>query len=411
MRQLLQHRHLVMALGLLYFSQGIPIGIAMDALPTLLRHDGVSLYALTFLPLVGLPWVVKFLWAPLVDNHWSPRLGRRRSWIIPLQCVVTLCLILLSVVGISAAAAGLCVALLAVASLASATQDIATDGMAAEHVSDELLSRVNAIQIAGVMSGFFVGGGGMMMLSTRVGVQGALLAMAIFPAVSLLAIGRLRQHADLPPERADSRPANLLRTLRRHGAVRLLTLTLLSAVTAVSGLGLSKLFLTDNGWTPAQVGQIRMAGGMVTLVLGCGGGAWLVSRLGVWKAFAVGLGCALGAALCWLAMANWGLQSGGVIAAVIGGALASGVTSVAIMTAGMQFAAQGDQAGTDMTMVQSSRDIGEMVSNMLMVGMTASLGYCSSFALAAALAVLLLGINLASDRYSAAVQRQEEWRR
>ena len=99
---------------------------------------------------------------------------------------------------------------------------------------------------------------------------------------------------------------------------------------------------------------------------------------------------------------------GGVIAAVMGGALASGVTSVAIMTAGMQFAAQGDQAGTDMTMVQSSRDIGEMVSNMLMVGMTASLGYRFSFALAAALAVLLLGINLASNRHPAAVRRQEE---
>ncbi|POW96061.1 MFS transporter [Serratia marcescens] len=403
MRQLLQHRHLVLTLGLLYFSQGIPIGIAMDALPTLLRHDGASLQALAFLPLVGLPWVVKFLWAPLVDNHWSPRFGRRRSWIIPLQCVVTMCLILLSAVGISAAAAGLCVALLAVASLASATQDIATDGMAAEHVSGELLSRVNAIQIAGVMSGFFVGGAGMMMLSARVGVQGALLAMAIFPAVSLLAIGRFRQHADLPPERADSRPASLLRTLRRRGAARLLTLTLLSAVTAVSGFGLAKLFLTDHGWTPVQVGQIGMAGGMVTLVLGCGGGAWLVSRLGVWKAFAVGLGCALCASLCWLAMANWGLQSGGVIAAVMGGALASGVTSVAIMTAGMQFAAQGDQAGTDMTMVQSSRDIGEMVSNMLMVGMTASLGYRFSFALAAALAVLLLGISMYNYRRHAAM--------
>lgn len=55
MRQLLQHRHLVMALGLLYFSQGIPIGIAMDALPTLLRHDGVSLYALTFCRWWGCP--------------------------------------------------------------------------------------------------------------------------------------------------------------------------------------------------------------------------------------------------------------------------------------------------------------------------------------------------------------------
>lgn len=49
-----------MATGAALFSQGIPIGIAMDALPTLLRHDGVSLYALTFLPLVGLPRVVKF---------------------------------------------------------------------------------------------------------------------------------------------------------------------------------------------------------------------------------------------------------------------------------------------------------------------------------------------------------------
>lgn len=403
MRQLLQHRHLVLTLGLLYFSQGIPIGIAMDALPTLLRHDGASLQALAFLPLVGLPWVVKFLWAPLVDNHWSPRFGRRLSWIIPLQCVVTLCLILLSVVGISAAAAGLCVALLAVASLASATQDIATDGMAAEHVSGELLSRVNAIQIAGVMSGFFVGGAGMMILSARVGVQGALLTMAIFPVVSLLAICRFRQQTDMAHERVDSRPASLLRTLRRRGAARLLTLSLLSAVTAVSGFGLAKLFLTDHGWTPAQVGQIGMVGGMVTLVLGCGGGAWLVSRLGVWKAFAVGLGCALGAALCWLAMANWGLQPGGVIAAVMGGALASGVTSVAIMTAGMQFAALGDQAGTDMTMVQSSRDIGEMVSNMLMVGMTASLGYRFSFALAAALAVLLLGISMYNYRRHAAM--------
>ncbi len=51
MRQLLQHRHLVLTLGLLYFSQGIPIGIAMDALPTLLRHDGASSQALAFLPL------------------------------------------------------------------------------------------------------------------------------------------------------------------------------------------------------------------------------------------------------------------------------------------------------------------------------------------------------------------------
>lgn len=42
------------------------------------------------------------------------------------------------------------------ASLASATQDIATDGMAAEQVSGTMLSKINAVQIAGVMAGFLL---------------------------------------------------------------------------------------------------------------------------------------------------------------------------------------------------------------------------------------------------------------
>lgn len=56
MLELYRHRRLVITLALLYLSQGIPIGLAMDALPTLLRQDGAPLQALAFLPLVGLPW-------------------------------------------------------------------------------------------------------------------------------------------------------------------------------------------------------------------------------------------------------------------------------------------------------------------------------------------------------------------
>jgi len=64
MLDLLKHWRMVLTFALLYLSQGICFGIAMDALPTLLRHDGAALHALAFLPLVGIPWVVKFLWAP-----------------------------------------------------------------------------------------------------------------------------------------------------------------------------------------------------------------------------------------------------------------------------------------------------------------------------------------------------------
>ena len=80
MKQTANARLFIM-IGALYFSQGIPLGVAMEALPTLLRRDGAPLHALAWLPLVGLPWVLKFLWAPLVDNRYRPARGRRRSWI------------------------------------------------------------------------------------------------------------------------------------------------------------------------------------------------------------------------------------------------------------------------------------------------------------------------------------------
>ena len=35
--------------------------------------------------LLALPWALKFLWAPAVDRCSIPRLGRRKSWIVPLQ--------------------------------------------------------------------------------------------------------------------------------------------------------------------------------------------------------------------------------------------------------------------------------------------------------------------------------------
>lgn len=72
-----------------------------------------------------------------------------------MQIIVTITMFALSTIGLSVANALPCIVLLFVASFASATQDIATDGMAAEQVSGTLLSKINAVQIAGVMVGFY----------------------------------------------------------------------------------------------------------------------------------------------------------------------------------------------------------------------------------------------------------------
>lgn len=400
MQELFKHWQLVITLGLLYLAQGIPMGIAMDALPTLLRQEGSALSALAFIPLVGLPWVLKFLWAPIVDNYWFKVLGRRRSWIIPMQVIVTICLLLLAVIGISIEMAMWSVALLAIASLASATQDIATDGMAAEHASGTLLSKINAIQIAGVMGGFFVGGAGMMILSDKLGQHNALLLFAFIPAISLISITLFRQKAKYEEGENNNTPnASLLKTVKRKGAVRLLTLTLLSAVTAVSGFGLAKLFLTDKGWSLAEIGQMGMMGGMVTIFFGCGGGAWLINKIGVWRAFSAGLLCALGSSLLWLSQSTGMISLSMVAVCIVLGSLSSGITSVAIMTAGMRFASTDNQAGTDMTAVQSMRDIGEMACAMMLVSLTAVIGYSGGFGLAAMIAFGALIVTLMNVKY------------
>lgn len=408
MLELYRHRRLVFTLALLYLSQGIPIGLAMDALPTLLRHDGAPLQALAFLPLVGLPWVVKFLWASRVDNHWSRQLGRRRSWILPMQVIVLICLLGLALFGLGVSTAGWAIGLLALASLASATQDIATDGMAAEHFSGELLAKVNAVQIAGVMIGFFAGGAGSLMLTGHFGQRVAFLTLACVPLLSLCcvaALGRGDPH-EQPP--APVVKASLLRFLRRPLAPSLLLLALLSAMTAVSGFGLSKLYLSDAGWALEDIGRLGMAGGLVTVFLGCGGGAWLVKRVGLWRGFALGVVLAGCSTLLWNAQAGQWLPLGEGLAwaCVLIGSLATGITSVAILTAAMRFASQGDQAGTDVTAVQSTRDLGEMLASSFLVSLTAQIGYAGGFLAGSVLAVLALFVALRLQGR----ERYGEWR-
>ncbi|WP_413205722.1 RhtX/FptX family siderophore transporter [Rhodospirillum sp. A1_3_36] len=397
MLDLFRHRRLVATLALLYLSQGIPIGIAMDALPTLLRHDGASLRALAFLPLVGLPWVIKFLWASWVDNHWTPRLGRRRSWILPMQLLVLLCLLSLALVGITVDTVGWVVGLMGVASLASATQDIATDGMAAEHFQGDLLTKVNAIQVAGVMIGFFAGGAGSLMLAGTFGQTVAFLTLLGVPLLSLGFVVLLpRDEPSAGHGVSSAGGASLLGFIRRPLAPSLLLLALLSAMTAVSGFGLSKLYLSDAGWALEDIGRLGITGGVITIFLGCGGGAWLVKRIGLWRGFGVGVFFAGVSGFLWFVQAvHWvPLNEGLVWACIVLGSLSTGITSVAILTEAMRVASQGDQAGTDITAVQSTRDLGELLASSSLVALTARLGYGGAFLGGCLLAVLALSVAL-----------------
>ena len=67
----------LLLLGALYFCQGLPFGFFVQALPVVLRKQGLSLEQVGLASLLALPWAVKFLWSPAVDRY-----GTRRGWIL-----------------------------------------------------------------------------------------------------------------------------------------------------------------------------------------------------------------------------------------------------------------------------------------------------------------------------------------
>lgn len=71
-------------LVLLYFLQGVPMGLAGGSVPFLLKAH-LSYSQIGVFSLASYPYSLKLLWSPIVDAIWTPKVGRRKSWILPIQ--------------------------------------------------------------------------------------------------------------------------------------------------------------------------------------------------------------------------------------------------------------------------------------------------------------------------------------
>jgi MFS transporter, PAT family, solute carrier family 33 (acetyl-CoA transportor), member 1 len=71
-------------LVVLYLLQGIPVGLSFGSIPFLLKAK-MSYSEIAIFSLSSWPYSLKLLWSPIVDALYWPELGRRKSWIIPIQ--------------------------------------------------------------------------------------------------------------------------------------------------------------------------------------------------------------------------------------------------------------------------------------------------------------------------------------
>lgn len=170
-----------------YFAEGAPIGFIWWALPTLLRKNGVELGTIGMLTaILTLPWVFKFLWAPLIDVLRSPRFGFTK-WITISQVLMCITLVPLMFIPISESIFWFGLSLL-LHSICAATQDVSIDAMVINLVASKERGMLNGYMQAGMLLGRSLFGGGALILVPKLGlpIVVAIMILVILSVLSLL---------------------------------------------------------------------------------------------------------------------------------------------------------------------------------------------------------------------------------
>ncbi|RTL27720.1 MAG: MFS transporter [Burkholderiales bacterium] len=216
--------------ALLYFSEGLPLGLFYDLFPVNLRQAGVGPAEIGLLSLLGLAWTVKFLWAPLIDA-WR----QHRWWIAGANLGMALVLATLAMhpqaLGQGATWPW---ALLAAFTMLSATNDIATDGYTIELLSKDQYGVANGLRIGFYRVGMLAAGG-LLVVAGSMGTPGQANWAAAYGLGALLMLinGGAILMAPAQPPRAE-REAGA--SAREWAAVRQQPLWLLALGFVMAGL-------------------------------------------------------------------------------------------------------------------------------------------------------------------------------
>lgn len=266
-------------LGCLYVSQYIPVSFFYQALPVFLRQQGVALKAIGLLPLASLPWMLKFIWSPIIDRYRFSQKQHYRPWIILCQSLLALTLVVAALLNIRENPIAMIVSLFVVGFFA-ATQDIATDALAVNLLSTKERGVGNSVQVAGSYLGGIIGGGGMLILLDRLGWRNSLLLMAGFIVLASIPIWLHQEQTKSPLDTDLPSFKTIIQFCRRP---RIWTWLVVLVVYTLGTRMASFMFqplLVDRGFSLADIGLLTGVIGFSGSMLGAPIAGWLITPLG-----------------------------------------------------------------------------------------------------------------------------------
>ena len=277
----------IAAVLLLGFSSGLPLALTGGTLQAWLTVSGTDIMTIAWFSWIGIPYLLKFLWSPLMDRYVPPFLGRRRGWMLLTQLALVA-----GIAGMAVSSPNANLWLLGCLALwvafASASQDIVIDAYRTDLLPAQERGMGAAVSVLGYRIAMLASGGLALILADQIGWRQTFFVMA-----ALMSIGLLTSFAAPEPALRGTPPRSLraavvepLRDLMsRSGALQLLALIALYKFgDALAGTLTTAFLIRGVGFSLTDVGTINKALGLASLLVGGLLGGLLLVRMSLVRA-------------------------------------------------------------------------------------------------------------------------------
>jgi PAT family beta-lactamase induction signal transducer AmpG len=314
-------------------SSGLPLALSGSTLQAWFAAENISIVAIGFLTLVGMPYLYKFLWAPLLDRFIPPFLGRRRGWMLLMQLALV---IVIALMGFwHPRSHGVLLAFLALfLAFFSATQDISIDAYRTDILSPAERGMGSALFVMGYRIAMIISGGLALIVADHYGWRNTYFLMA-FIMLTMTIVTFLSKEPEVsqyPVSLQEAIIAPFRDFFTRREVKWCLAFLLLYKVGDAFTISLSSAFLIKSlHYSLTVVGTVNKMVGIASSVLGGIIAGFLLARMNLYRAL---LWFGIGQALCsflFMALAMVGKNLTLLAITVFADNLFSGMSAVALL--------------------------------------------------------------------------------
>lgn len=275
----------VLCLG---FASGLPLALVGSTLQAWFTEASIDLVTIGALSLLGIPYTLKFLWAPLMDHYRLPW-GKRRGWILAMQLGVIITLIALANMDPTVEAGTMAIIALAVAFF-SASQDVAITAYQTDILTSEERGLGAAYYVFAYRVAVLISGGLALVFAEYLGWKLTYELMAFLMLLSMLVTYKAPQVTELATSQ------NIFQTilgslndlLQRERIIWLLLFIVFYKFGDALALTLMTNFLLHGlGFSLTEVGLAYKVVSFIATVLGAFVGGIFLTRWNIYRALLV----------------------------------------------------------------------------------------------------------------------------